>query len=205
MKSTRSLFPLILGGMALGAHAAPVEATDTAPTTIMATDAVDSTTPQDALPAVHIKGKRDRAETSAKVSSAALHTPTALKDTPQTVNVVTEAIMKSQNATTLKDALRNVAGLTFSAGEGGAIGDSINMRGFTARNDVFVDGMRDRAQISRDTAFLQKVEVLKGSAAMAFGRGGVGGVINQSVKHAQKASVRELSVAAGTEQYGRVT
>ncbi|MEY4516100.1 MAG: hypothetical protein RL180_446, partial [Pseudomonadota bacterium] len=78
-------------------------------------------------------------------------------------------------------------------------------RGFTARNDVFVDGMRDRAQISRDTAFLQKVEVLKGSAAMAFGRGGVGGVVNQSVKHAQKASVRELSVAAGTEQYGRVT
>ena len=186
MNANTSLFPLLLSGIALGANAAP-----------HADVMVDSSA--NALPTLKVSAEKEQE------TRTALHTPTALKDTPQAVNVISDQVMKSQNATTLKDALKNVAGLTFSAGEGGAIGDSINLRGFSARTDVFVDGLRDRAQVSRDTAFVQNVEVLKGSSAMAFGRGGVGGVINQSIKHAQADSHREVGASIGTESYGRVT
>ena len=190
MKASTSLFPLLLSGVALGAYAAP-------DTSVVAN--VEADTSVNHLPTLKVSSKKQ------PDTHTALHTPTALKDTPQAVNVISDQVMKSQNATTLKDALKNVAGLTFSAGEGGAIGDSINLRGFSARTDVFVDGLRDRAQVSRDTAFIQNVEVLKGSSAMAFGRGGVGGVVNQSIKHAQVDSHREVGVSIGTEQYGRVT
>jgi catecholate siderophore receptor len=189
MKASTSLFPLLLSGMALGAYAAP---------STELRDGAQADPALNHLPTLKVSSKKQQQ------THTALHTPTALKDTPQAVNVISDQVMKSQNATTLKDALKNVAGLTFSAGEGGAIGDSINLRGFSARTDVFVDGLRDRAQVSRDTAFIQNIEVLKGSSAMAFGRGGVGGVVNQSIKHAQVDSHREVGVSIGTEQYGRV-
>ena len=64
--------------------------------------------------------------------------------------------------TTLRDALRNVAGISLAAGEGGAQGDNLTIRGFTARNDLFIDGMRDFGSYYRDPFNTQEVEVLQG-------------------------------------------
>ena len=105
-----------------------------------------------------------------------------LLDTPQTISVVPQELMKEQANTTLREALRNVAGVSIAAGEGGFQGDSLTLRGFSARNDIYVDGMRDFGSYYRDPFHLQQVEVLKGPSSSEFGRGSTGGVINQSTK-----------------------
>jgi catecholate siderophore receptor len=104
--------------------------------------------------------------------------PTPLLSTPQTVNVVTQQVIQEQVNATVKDALRNVAGVTFRAGEGGNQGDTPYIRGFSAQNDIFRDGVRDPGWYTRDAFPVQAVEVFKGPASVLFGRGSAGGVIN---------------------------
>ena len=69
-----------------------------------------------------------------------------LVDTPQTITVVSQEQIRQQNLLTLRDALATIPGITFGAGEGGGgYGDSINLRGYSANNDLTVDGVRDSA------------------------------------------------------------
>ena len=79
--------------------------------------------------------------------------------------------MAEQGVTTLRDAVRNVAGISLAAGEGGAQGDNLTIRGFTARNDIFIDGMRDFGSYYRDPFNQEAVQVLKGPSSVTFGRG----------------------------------
>ena len=127
------------------------------------------------------------------------------KDIPQAVTVVTQQLMHEKNATTLREALRNVAGVTFNAGEGGRIGDNITLRGYSAVSDLYLDNMRDVAQYNRDTFNLEQVDVLKGSSSMLFGRGSTGGVINQVSKTAKPVAMHEVNVTGGSNDYRRVT
>jgi catecholate siderophore receptor len=105
-----------------------------------------------------------------------------LLNTPQTIGVVSHQLVEQQGAATLRDALRNVAGISLAAGEGGSQGDNLTIRGFTARNDLFIDGMRDFGSYYRDPFNTQEVEVLQGPSSAAFGRGSTGGVVNQASK-----------------------
>src|SRR5271170_3752225 len=66
-------------------------------------------------------------------------------DTPQSVTVINEQALKDQAITRLEDALRTVPGITLNVGEGAARGDTVNLRGFSAFNDFFLDGVRDAA------------------------------------------------------------
>jgi catecholate siderophore receptor len=100
-------------------------------------------------------------------------------DTPQTITVISKEVMEEQGATTLRDVLRNVPGLTITAGEGGnPAGDNLTLRGFSARNDIFVDGVRDLSPQSRDPFNLEQVDVVKGPGSAYTGRGSTGGSIN---------------------------
>ena len=102
-----------------------------------------------------------------------------LLDTPQTVTVISKEVIEEQGATTLRDVLRNVPGLTITAGEGGnPAGDNLTLRGFSARNDIFVDGVRDISPQSRDPFNLEQVDVVKGPGSAYTGRGSTGGSIN---------------------------
>jgi catecholate siderophore receptor len=105
-----------------------------------------------------------------------------LIDTPQTISVVPQQTMQAQGVTTLRDTLRNVAGISLAAGEGGAQGDNLTIRGFTARNDLFIDGMRDFGSYYRDPFNTEGVQVLQGPSSVTFGRGSTGGVVNQATK-----------------------
>ena len=105
-----------------------------------------------------------------------------LMEVPQTVSVVTQTLLQEEGTTTLRDALRNVAGISLAAGEGGAQGDNLTIRGFTARNDIFLDGMRDFGSYYRDSFNYQEVDVLQGPTSVTFGRGSTGGVVNQESK-----------------------
>jgi len=157
------------------------------------------------LKSVKVQEKAISNDYSPAISTVGAKAPTPIRDIPQTVNVINRAVMTAQNATTLKDALRNVPGITLSAGEGGQIGDNINLRGFNARTDIYIDGFRDRGQYTRDTFYLDSVEVLKGPSSMLFGRGSTGGVINQSSKKPDLKERGEISVGVGTDDYYRTT
>lgn len=86
--------------------------------------------------------------------------------------------MNSRGATTLRDVLRNVPGISFQAGEGGVpAGDNMTIRGFGARTDTFVDGIRDFGGYARDSFNMESVEVTKGPASSYAGRGSVGGSV----------------------------
>lgn len=115
-------------------------------------------------------------------NSAAIASPKytePLRDIPQTVSVITRDTMEQQGATTLRDVLNNVPGITLAAGEGGApAGDNLTIRGFSARNDIYVDGVRDLGPQSRDAFNLEQVEVVKGPSSAFTGRGSSGGTIN---------------------------
>ena len=102
-----------------------------------------------------------------------------LLDTPQTITVIPKEVIEEQGATTLRDVLKNVPGLTITAGEGGnPAGDNLTLRGFSARNDIFVDGVRDLSPQSRDPFNLEQVDVVKGPGSVYTGRGSTGGSIN---------------------------
>lgn len=112
--------------------------------------------------------------------------PASVRDTPQTINVVPQELMKQQRAFTLDQALSNVPGITLSTGEGagGLNGDQFRIRGLQARQDIYTDGLRDFGTYTRDVFNTESVEVIKGPSGEYFGAGNVGGVINQSQKHA---------------------
>jgi catecholate siderophore receptor len=93
-------------------------------------------------------------------------------DVAQAVTSVTHQLMQEQQVGSLREALRNVSGLTFNAAEGGRSGDNMMLRGFYTFGDMYLDGIRDTAQYNRETFFLEQVDVLRGSASMLFGRRG---------------------------------
>lgn len=121
-------------------------------------------------------------DTVAAIASSMPKFQQPLLDTPQTVDVVPLQTIQQQGVTTLRDTLRNVAGISLAAGEGGAQGDNLTIRGFTARNDLFIDGMRDFGSYYRDPFNTEEVEVLQGPSSVTFGRGSTGGVVNQASK-----------------------
>ena len=104
--------------------------------------------------------------------------PVPILNMPQTVNVIPQAIIQEQNATTIEQALQYIPGITFSAGEGAQQGDGPIIRGFVARGDLFRDGIRDPGWYTRDAFSIDRIEVYKGPSAFAFGRGATGGAIN---------------------------
>ena len=140
-----------------------------------------------------------------RASSAKYTAP--LLDTPQTVTVVPQQVMQEQNALSLRQVLSNVSGITFAAGEGGGgLGDSINIRGFSANSNILIDGLRDAAQTSRSDAFnLEAVEVVKGPSSAYSGAGTTGGSVNLVSKTPRANAFRNASVGLGTDGYKRLT
>jgi catecholate siderophore receptor len=129
-----------------------------------------------------------------------------LRDIPQTITVIPRAVIQEQNATTLRDVLRNVPGITIQAGEGGVpAGDNLTIRGFSARTDIFVDGVRDFGGYSRDPYNLEQVEVTKGPASSVSGRGSTGGSVNLVTKMPAAETTRFVSVGGGSDAYKRGT
>lgn len=121
-----------------------------------------------------------------------------LRDIPQSLTVVTEKLIDDRNYANVKEVLKNTAGITFQAAEGGE--EDIKVHGISLQStgDIFIDGMRDPAFYDRDTFFLDRVELLRGSASLLFGRGSTGGAVNQVTKQAQLADQNEVSVTAGS-------
>lgn len=129
-----------------------------------------------------------------------------LVDIPQTVTVIPEEVMKEQGASSLRDVLRNVPGISIQAGEGGQPpGDNLSIRGFSARSDLFVDGVRDFGGYSRDTFNTEQVEVIKGPSSTNAGRGSTGGTVNLSSKMPSLEKSYQIMLGGGTDEFARGT
>jgi catecholate siderophore receptor len=129
-----------------------------------------------------------------------------LLDVPQTITVIPRSVIEEQGSTTLRDVLRNVPGLTIAAGEGGTpAGDNLTLRGFSARNDVFIDGVRDLSPQARDPFNLEQVEVVKGPASAYSGRGSTGGTINLASKSPALDPLYGFTLNLGTDRTRRFT
>lgn len=169
------------------------------PTLAMAADTAAVEAPTD-LQGIEIIAARSDRPSSPKYTAVPI-------DTPQTVTVVSGRTIRDQNLLTLRDILQTVPGITFGAGEGGGgYGDSINLRGYSASNDVTTDGLRDSAQYSRTDPFnLQQIEVINGANSVYAGAGSVGGSINLVSKAPRASDSGVATVGVGTDGYGRLT
>jgi catecholate siderophore receptor len=127
-------------------------------------------------------------------------------DVPQMVNSISSETLRDRQITSLEQALRNVAGVTTQVGEGGALnGDQFVIRGQSAKNDIFTDGLRDFGVFTRDAFNYESVEVLKGSSSTALGRGVTGGAINTTSKQPHTSDFFSATGGYGTGDYGRIT
>ncbi|TWB67143.1 catecholate siderophore receptor [Bradyrhizobium sacchari] len=133
--------------------------------------------------------------------------PEKLVDTPKSITVLSKEVLEDKNATTLKQAILSTAGVTLGSGEGGnAFGDRFFIRGFDARNDIFIDGVRDAGVSVRENFFTEQVEILRGPGSTFSGRGVAGGAINIVTKQATTAkSFYNMDTTFGTDQTKRVT
>jgi len=131
--------------------------------------------------------------------------PADPQNTPQSITIVSARLLAAQATTRLEDALKNVPGITLNAGEGAARGDTVNLRGFSAFNDFFLDGVRDAAVYTRDSFNLESVEVVKGPSATLFGRGSTGGAINQVSKAPMLTPLQSVTAQFGINDSYRAT
>jgi catecholate siderophore receptor len=132
--------------------------------------------------------------------------PQPIANTPKTITVLTKDVLEDQKATTLKQALLSTAGVTLGTGEGGnAFGDRFFIRGFDARNDVFLDGIRDPGVSVRENFFTEQVEILRGPGSSFAGRGVTGGAINIVTKQATTAgNFYNMDTTFGTDMTKRI-
>ena len=132
--------------------------------------------------------------------------PQPIVNTPKSITVLTKEVLEDQKATTLKQALLNTAGVTLGTGEGGnAFGDRFFIRGFDARNDIFLDGIRDAGVSVRENFFTEQVEILRGPGSSFAGRGVTGGAINIVTKQATTAgNFYNMDTTFGTDMTKRI-
>ena len=107
-------------------------------------------------------------------------TLTPIIDVPQSLSVVTAETIAEQGFNDIGDVLRYTPGASVGQGEGHR--DQITLRGQTSTADFFIDGLRDDVQYYRPLYNIEQVEILRGSNAMIFGRGGGGGIVNRVTK-----------------------
>jgi catecholate siderophore receptor len=156
------------------------------------------------LPEVRVQGEQERFRSES--TGSATRTDTPLRDIPQFINTVPQEVIRSQGATTLGDALRNVPGISYAAPEGGTQANNVYyLRGFPAGGDLFLDSVRDLGEYNRDLFNIEQVEVLKGPSSLMFGRGSSGGIIHQASKAPGLLPLREVGLEVGSDDKKRLT
>ena len=125
-------------------------------------------------------------------------------DTPQSITSLSSEDLANRGISNLNDALRNIAGISLGAGETSFQGNNAVLRGFTTRNDLFIDNARDFGYYYRDTFDDAAIEVLKGPSSILFGRGSTGGVIHRISKRPTAENFVAGDVLIGTDDTRRI-
>lgn len=139
----------------------------------------------------------------ANSTAVANKTNTPIVNIPQQLSVITREQLRDQNYQGLTEVTRYVPGVAVHQGEGNR--DELVIRGVDSSANFFVNGFRDDVQYFRDMYNAQSIEVLKGPAALTFGRGVAGGLLNRTLKEADGNRVYEASAQTGSWGDRRVT
>ncbi|AYQ43073.1 TonB-dependent siderophore receptor [Burkholderia aenigmatica] len=176
-----------------------------APASAAADQPAPSADVQATLPTINVKST---APSDMQVKRSPSYKFTApLLDTPRSVTVIPEQLIKEKNVTSFADALRTVPGITFLGGDAAAnpSADRPVIRGFESRNSIFVDGMRDSGLQNRETFAVEQISVIKGPDSVYAGRGSVGGSIDIVTKTPKNDDFINSSIGFGTDGYKRAT
>lgn len=190
-----------VGALCLGcSHLSFAQTTPSSPSTQTANPVSDQL-----LPEVKVSAAGDSPLQTKQLPSYKFVAP--LLDTPRSITVISNELIKERNATTFADALRTVPGITFLNGDAAAnpSADRPVIRGFEARNSIFVDGMRDSGVQNRETFDVENISVIKGPDSVYAGRGAVGGSIDITTKTPTADNFDNGSIGFGTDGYKRAT
>ena len=159
--------------------------------------------PAQQLPEVSVSGQRQAGDNYAPANAGtATKIDAPLRDVPQTVNVITNEVIRDQGARSLADVLKNVPGVGLATGDGQR--DAFVLRGFTSLYDQYIDGVRDDGQYFRDLYNIERIEILKGPAGVLYGRGSSGGLINRITKKPEfKNDFAEIGYTTGSYKLSR--
>ncbi|WP_373488128.1 TonB-dependent receptor [Blastomonas sp.] len=187
---------LSTGCVALTAHASPAMANDAT----AQSDAIADETAEEREKQIVVTGYAVKELSDPKRTLPVL-------DTPATVTVVADKLLEEQGRRTLRDSLRNITGVSFQAGEGNPPGggDSFSVRGFSGRDDIFVDGIRDPGNYFRDPFYADRIEVTKGPASAFAGRGNIGGTVNIVTRQPDMDMTTGADLSVGTHDQYRAT
>lgn len=158
--------------------------------------------PQVTVTAESIKNESNVDGYKTSTTRSSTRTDTPLLDVPQSISVVTQDQIRDQNISSMEEAVRYVPGVNIQQGEGNR--DQITIRGNVTTADFFIDGARDDAQYFRDFYNIDRIEFLKGPNAMAFGRGGSGGLVNRVSKIADNEQRRKVVASGGSFNNRRI-
>jgi catecholate siderophore receptor len=174
---------------------------------VVGTDAIaavdEAATTQTELPTIVVTATTPVEKYLIKSGNTSTKTNTLLRDTPQSISVISKNQIRDTAAQSLAEATRYAPGIGFQQGEGNR--ETPIFRGFATTADLFIDGVRDDVQYYRDLYNIERVEVLKGPNGMIFGRGAVGGLINRVSKTPEWTSSHGGSLTLGTDDNLRAT
>ncbi len=108
-------------------------------------------------------------------ASSATKTDAEIMDTPVSIKVIPKKLLEDQQAYDVKEAVKNVSGVQLSTSPTNY--ENFVIRGFDASGSIYKNGMRQDS-FSEETSNLERIEVLKGPAAMLYGRIEPGGLVN---------------------------
>ncbi len=134
-------------------------------------------------------------------SSTATKLNLSLRETPQTVTVVSRQKMDDFGLTTVHDVLESTSGVNST--DIGHAGPEYYIRGFLAQSQY--DGIPNPIGIgdgnraaTPDTAFLDKVEILQGASGLMSGAGEPGGTINLIRKRPTRELQSRVEASVGS-------
>ena len=127
-------------------------------------------------------------------------TDTPLKETPQSISVITADQMTDQGATNVQQALRYTPGVMADSYGPDSRVDSFQIRGMSA--DVYLDGMRITNSWWNsqrlDPYMLERMEVLRGPSSVLYGSTTTAGLLNLVTKRPQEKELHEVGVQYGS-------
>ncbi len=177
--------PLALSRLALG-----LAATLMAPLALAAGASTD-------LPAIEVEGKGSQ-DTRTREVSTATRTATPVRYVPQAIDSVRTQDALNYGATRIGQVL---SGLPNVSDASDTRFDGLRIRGFDASNDFYLDGLRDDSQYTRDLHNIERIDVLKGPAAVLYGRGSQGGLVNRISKQPQAGLGSSIEAQLGSQDY----
>ncbi len=158
------------------------------------------------LPTVEVTAPYEKSEYRVPGASTATKTDTPLMETPLNIQVVPQQVLLDQQVISIDQALKNVSGVTVSSGGNNGFGNAfgtVTMRGFTTdshlRNGMRVDSFGgDTELFTQQLANVDRIEVLKGPAAILYGAVEPGGVVNVVTKQPQAVPGAYFEQQAGS-------